>query len=202
MKKFSALILAILLALCLCGCTKVNYDWETYPVATITLQNGGRIVMELYPDKAPNTAANFIVLAQSGFYDGLTFHRVSPGFVIQGGDPDGNGSGGPGYSIEGEFLANGYKYNTLSHDRGVVSMARAQDMNSAGSQFFIVLTSDKKGSLDGKYASFGRVIEGMEVVDEIAEMEQMGEQLLEPVVIQSITVDTKGINYKVKKYNK
>jgi peptidyl-prolyl cis-trans isomerase B (cyclophilin B) len=165
----------------------------------MTLENGGQIVLELYPDKAPNTAANFIALAQSGFYDGLTFHRSVPGFVVQGGDPQGDGTGGPGYSIEGEFLANGYKYNTLSHSRGVISMARANDYNSAGSQFFIVLDDGKKSQLDGKYASFGRVIEGMQYVDEIAGGAVDGDRLKEPVVIASVTVDTRGIVYKVKK---
>lgn len=198
MKKIGAAVLALLLILTLGGC-KVKYSYENYPIVTMTLENGGQIVLELYPDKAPNTAANFIALAQSGFYDGLTFHRSVPGFVVQGGDPQGDGTGGPGYSIEGEFLANGYKYNTLSHSRGVISMARANDYNSAGSQFFIVLDDGKKSQLDGKYASFGRVIEGMQYVDEIAGGAVDGDRLKEPVVIASVTVDTRGIVYKVKK---
>ncbi len=198
MKKIGAAVLALLLVLTLGGC-KVKYSYENYPIVTMTLENGGQIVLELYPDKAPNTAANFIALAQSGFYDGLTFHRSVPGFVVQGGDPQGDGTGGPGYSIEGEFLANGYKYNTLSHSRGVISMARANDYNSAGSQFFIVLDDGKKSQLDGKYASFGRVIEGMQYVDEIAGGAVDGDRLKEPVVIASVTVDTRGIVYKVKK---
>lgn len=198
MKKIGAAVLALLLVLTLGGC-KVKYSYENYPIVTMTLENGGQIVLELYPDKAPNTAANFIALAQSGFYDGLTFHRSVPGFVVQGGDPQGDGTGGPGYSIEGEFLANGYKYNTLSHSRGVISMARANDYNSAGSQFFIVLDDGKKSQLDGKYASFGRVIEGMQYIDEIAGGAVDGDRLKEPVVIASVTVDTRGIVYKVKK---
>lgn len=198
MKKIGAAVLALLLVLTLGGC-KVKYSYENYPIVTMTLENGGQIVLELYPDKAPNTAANFITLAQSGFYDGLTFHRSVPGFVVQGGDPQGDGAGGPGYSIEGEFLANGYKYNTLSHSRGVISMARANDYNSAGSQFFIVLDDGKKSQLDGKYASFGRVIEGMQYIDEIAGGAVDGDRLKEPVVIASVTVDTRGIVYKVKK---
>lgn len=131
----------------------------------ITMENGDVIDAELYPEVAPKTVENFIKLAKEGFYDGLTFHRVIPGFMIQGGDPKGNGTGGPGYSIPGEFNANGFK-NDLKHSRGVLSMARAQDPNSAGSQFFIM--HQDAPHLDGQYAAFGKVTGGMAAVDKIA----------------------------------
>jgi len=133
---------------------------------TITMQNGKEIKIELYPEMAPKTCENFIKLAKEGFYDGLIFHRVIPGFMIQGGDPDGTGAGGPGYTIPGEFSANGFN-NPLKHTRGVISMARTMDPNSAGSQFFIM--HEDAPHLDGQYAAFGKVISGMDVVDEIAE---------------------------------
>ena len=142
------------------------------PIVTIKMKNGGVIKAELYPEIAPNTVNNFISLIDKGFYDGVIFHRVIPGFMIQGGDPDGNGMGGPGYSIKGEFSRNGFK-NELKHKRGVLSMARRgsdpeteETMNSASSQFFIVHKDSTY--LDGKYASFGKVIEGMDVVDSLA----------------------------------
>ena len=134
------------------------------PIVTIEMENGGVIKAELYPETAPISVNNFISLVKKGFYDGLIFHRVIPGFMIQGGCPDGTGMGGPGYSIKGEFAQNGVK-NDLLHDRGVLSMARAMDPNSAGSQFFIMV--EKAPHLDGQYAAFGRVIEGMEVADRI-----------------------------------
>ncbi|HIX65262.1 MAG TPA: peptidylprolyl isomerase [Candidatus Anaerotruncus excrementipullorum] len=129
------------------------------------MENGKQIKLELYPEKAPQTVENFKKLVQQGFYDGLIFHRVIRGFMIQGGDPEGTGMGGPGYTIKGEFLANGVP-NDLRHTRGVISMARASDPNSAGSQFFIMHADAPH--LDGQYAAFGRVVEGMDVVDEIA----------------------------------
>ncbi len=131
----------------------------------IEMENGKQIKLELYPDKAPQTVENFKKLVQQGFYDGLIFHRVIQGFMIQGGDPEGTGMGGPGYTIKGEFLANGVP-NDLRHTRGVISMARASDPNSAGSQFFIMHADAPH--LDGQYAAFGRVVEGMDAVDEIA----------------------------------
>ena len=137
----------------------------TNPIVTITMENGAVMTGELYPAKAPNTVANFISLANKGFYDGLVFHRVIPGFMIQGGCPDGTGMGGPGYCIKGEFEANGIR-NDLRHTRGVLSMARAQDMDSAGSQFFIM--HKDAPHLDGQYAAFGKVVAGMDVVDKIA----------------------------------
>ncbi len=132
---------------------------------TIEMENGKQIKAELYPDIAPITVENFVKLVKEGFYDGLIFHRVIPGFMIQGGCPEGNGMGGPGYHIKGEFAANGIK-NDLKHTRGVLSMARAMDPNSAGSQFFIM--HEDAPHLDGQYAAFGKVVEGMETVDEIA----------------------------------
>ena len=135
------------------------------PIVTIEMENGGVIRAELYPEIAPNTVANFVSLVQSGFYDGLIFHRVIPGFMIQGGDPTGTGMGGPGHTIKGEFRMNGI-VNNLRHTRGVLSMARSMMPNSAGSQFFIMHKTSPH--LDGQYAAFGRVIEGMDVVDKIA----------------------------------
>ncbi|MBM6382904.1 peptidylprolyl isomerase [Paenibacillus illinoisensis] len=163
------------------------------PVATIEMQDGQKIVIELYPEIAPNTVYNFISLANQGFYDGLIFHRVIPGFMIQGGDPNGNGSGGPGYAIKGEFTSNGHK-NHLNHTRGVISMARGDNLDSAGSQFFIMLAD--ADHLDNAYASFGKVTEGMDVVDGIAAQE-IG-QKDKPVtdqVMKKVTVDTHGLEY-------
>lgn len=134
------------------------------PVATIIMENGDAVKIELYPHIAPNTVNNFISLVQKGFYNGLKFHRVIPGFMVQGGDPYGNGTGGPDYSIKGEFAANGFK-NDLKHDRGVISMARSGHPDSAGSQFFIMV--EDAPHLDGQYAAFGKVIEGMDFVDKI-----------------------------------
>ncbi len=134
-------------------------------LVTIEMENGGQIKIELYPEIAPITVENFIKLVQDGFYDGLIFHRVIPGFMIQGGDPEGTGMGGPGYTIKGEFMANGVK-NDLRHTRGVISMARAMDPDSAGSQFFIMHADAPH--LDGQYAAFGKVVEGMDTVDGIA----------------------------------
>ena len=135
------------------------------PIVTIKIKDMGDIKAELYPEIAPITVENFVKLAGSGFYNGLTFHRIIPGFMIQGGDPQGTGMGGPGYTIKGEFTANGFR-NDLKHTRGVLSMARAMDPNSAGSQFFIM--HEDSPHLDGQYAAFGKVIEGIEVVDKIA----------------------------------
>lgn len=163
------------------------------PMVTIEMESGNKIVIELYPDIAPNTVRNFIHLARSGFYDGTIFHRVVPGFVIQGGDPLGTGTGGPGYSIRGEFAANGFP-NDLKHTRGVVSMARTQDPNSAGSQFFIMVADAPH--LDGHYAAFGRVVEGMEEVDRIVAVPRdMRDRPLVPQRIVKVTVDTGGVEY-------
>lgn len=154
---------------------------------TITMENGGVMTGELYEDIAPITVENFEKLAKSGFYDGLTFHRVIPGFMIQGGDPDGNGMGGPGYTIKGEFAKNGVK-NDLRHTTGVLSMARAMDPNSAGSQFFIMVADAPH--LDGDYAAFGKITEGMDVAQEIANVPRDWNDMPdEPVVIKTITVE-------------
>ena len=167
------------------------------PIVTIQMKDLGTITVELYPDVAPNTVANFVTLIQSGFYDGLTFHRVIPGFMIQGGDPLGSGMGGPGYAIEGEFTANGFK-NDLKHTRGVISMARSQMPDSAGSQFFIMHADYP--SLDGQYASFGKVTDGMDVVDAIATTKTgANDRPVADVVIEKMTVDTFGVEYAVEK---
>lgn len=156
------------------------------PIVTITMEDGRIMRGELYPEKAPNTVNNFISLANKGFYDGLTFHRVIPGFMIQGGDPTGTGMGGPGYSIEGEFTSNGFK-NDLKHTRGVLSMARAMDPNSAGSQFFIM--HQDAPHLDGSYAAFGHVVNGIEVVDEIANVAtDWNDKPRTPVVMEKVEI--------------
>ncbi|MDO5338258.1 MAG: peptidylprolyl isomerase [Eubacteriales bacterium] len=163
------------------------------PVVTITMENGDVMKAELYPEIAPNTVNNFISLVKKGFYDGLIFHRVIRGFMIQGGCPNGNGMGGPGYSIAGEFSQNGF-YNSLKHTPGVLSMARAMHPDSAGSQFFIMHKTSPH--LDGSYAAFGKVIEGLEVVNRIAEEDtDYSDRPLDDQVIRSMTVDTFGIEY-------
>ena len=163
------------------------------PIVTIEMENGGKIICELYPDVAPQSVRNFISLASKGFYNGLIFHRVISGFMIQGGCPQGTGMGGPGYCIKGEFRLNGVK-NDLSHKRGVLSMARAQSPNSAGSQFFIMHADGE--FLDGQYAAFGKVLEGMDVVDAIADVAtDRNDRPKAEQKIKSITVDTKGETY-------
>ncbi len=163
------------------------------PIATIEMENGNKIVVELYPHIAPNTVKNFVSLANKGFYNGLIFHRVIPGFVIQGGCPEGSGMGGPGYCIKGEFSDNGFK-NDLAHDRGVISMARAMQHDSAGSQFFIM--HEVVPHLDRKYAAFGKVTEGMEEVDKIANARRDPmDKPYEPQRMKTVTVETFGIEY-------
>ena len=163
------------------------------PTFKITMENGAVIEGELYPEKAPQSVANFVDLCQRNFYDGLIFHRVIPGFMIQGGCPEGTGMGGPGYCIKGEFFYNGIK-NDLKHKRGVLSMARSQSPNSAGSQFFIMHQDAKH--LDGQYAAFGKVTSGLEVVDAIAKVQtNRMDRPLEDQKIASITVDTHGETY-------
>jgi len=166
----------------------------SHPIVTIEMDNGGIIKAELYPEVAPNTVNNFISLIQKGFYDGTIFHRVIPGFMIQGGDPDGTGMGGPGYSIAGEFSGNGFVNNVL-HTTGVLSMARSQDPDSAGSQFFIMVTDYP--SLDGSYAPFGKVTEGLEdVVNAIVNLPRDSNDRPEkPPVMKKVTVDTLGVTY-------
>ena len=216
MKKTIVLLLAALLLLSLACATKevskadkateallaaqqknetkeeTNVD-KTYPIATIAMKDGGEIQLELYPEVAPESVKNFISLANSGFYDGLIFHRVISGFMIQGGDPDGRGTGGPGYSIKGEFAANGVK-NDISHVRGVLSMARAQPYDSAGSQFFICHADST--FLDGQYAAFGRVISGMDVVDKIAKTTtDSKDKPYKDQIMATVRVETWGVEY-------
>ena len=163
------------------------------PIVTIEMEDGGIIKAELYPDIAPQSVRNFVHLVQQGFYDGLIFHRVISGFMIQGGDPDGNGTGGPGYHIYGEFRQNGFD-NRLKHTRGVLSMARAMMPNSAGSQFFLMHADAPH--LDGGYAAFGKVTEGLEVVDRIASVRTgRNDRPLEPQVMKKVTVETFGVDY-------
>ena len=167
------------------------------PIVTITMENGKVIKAELYPDVAPNTVANFVTLVRKGFYNGLIFHRVIPGFMIQGGDPTGTGMGGPGYRIAGEFRLNGFK-NDLKHTRGVLSMARSMHPDSAGSQFFIM--HEDAPHLDGQYAAFGKVIEGMDAVDAIANTETGAQDRpIREQKIKSATVETFGQTYTVNK---
>lgn len=196
------------------GCTKNESSTEVkeskddisvengdLPIATIVVKGYGTIKAELYPSKASNTVNNFISLANSGFYNGLIFHRIIDGFMIQGGDPEGNGTGGPGYSIAGEFSSNGYEANDLKHIDGVLSMARARSNDSAGSQFFIMV--GEFNNLDGQYAAFGKVISGLDIVKNISKVAtDNNDKPKEAVVIESITVDTKGVNYpEVEKIN-
>ncbi len=164
------------------------------PIITFEMENGKIFKAELYPEKAPNTVNNFLSLVNKGFYNGVIFHRVIAGFMIQGGDPDGRGTGGPGYRIKGEFFANGFKENDITHERGVLSMARAQDFNSAGSQFFVM--HDVAEYLDGQYAAFGRIIEGMDVVDEIATTKtDWYDRPYEDQVMKNVTAETFGVAY-------
>ena len=164
------------------------------PIVTIEMENGGVIKAELYPEIAPNTVYNFISLVKEGFYDGVIFHRVIPGFMIQGGDPQGTGMGGPGYCIRGEFSANGFK-NDLKHTRGVLSMARTMIPDTAGSQFFIMHKDSPH--LDNQYAAFGKVIEGIEVVDEIARAPRnmMNDKPKVDHRMKTVTVETFGVEY-------
>ena len=204
MSKTLKLILTAVLVFGLCaaavfvyvGMTAEDYSNVPLPNVTITMESGEEIHLELYPAVAPHTVANFVSLAEGGFYDGLIFHRVIAGFMIQGGDPNGNGTGGPGYNIKGEFAANGVK-NDIKHERGVLSMARRSDgYNTAGSQFFI-MHSDHS-SLDGQYAAFGRVTDdaSLAVVDKIATTKtDSNDKPLTEWRIKTITVDTHGVTY-------
>lgn len=198
LKKVIFLIMSLIL---LTGCRKSVEN----PIVTMEITDYGTIKIELYPKYAPNTVSNFVNLVENGFYDNNTFHRLVPGFVLQGGDPNGDGTGGPGYTIKGEFSENSYNKNTLKHDKGVISMARTNMPNSAGSQFFIVLDDSESvhASLDNKYAAFGKVIEGMEVIEEIeknatVEDNQTG-KLKKNITIKKATVNTFGEEYSVKK---
>lgn len=196
MKRIISMLLCVaLIACCFAGCGSKSQTNGGIHHAVIEIEDYGKVELELYADIAPITVENFITLAKDGFYDGLTFHRVVQGFVLQGGDPEGNGSGGSENNIKGEFYANGVE-NDLSHTRGVISMARGgYDYNSASSQFFIVLSDDYTSSLDGLYAGFGKVTKGMDVVDKVcadlvnAETDSMGTLLSEDQpVIKKITI--------------
>lgn len=208
MKKFlirNVLSIVILSSIFVIGCSKEQDENKEFankpldppkelPIATIKVKNYGTIEAELYPHLAPNTVNNFIELSNNEFYDGLNFHRVVKDFVIQGGDPEGTGIGGPGYSISGEFENNGFK-NDIAHEKGVLSMARSQHPDSAGSQFFIVTKESK--NLDKEYAAFGKVIKGMDIVDKINDVEVgKNDKPVKNIVIESIRVDTKGEDYK------
>ncbi len=206
--KYQKIIIGVLLSMLLAvmGCAAKETEktemenGNQHPIATITMEDSGKIVLELYPEIAPITVANFISLANSGFYDGVIFHRVIPGFMIQGGDPDGLGTGGPGYNIKGEFTNNRVQ-NDISHERGVISMARQGNpyfpemaYNTAGSQFFIMHADGP--FLDGDYAAFGRVLEGMDVVDRIASCGTDGnDRPLEDQTMASVRVETFGVDY-------
>lgn len=177
--------------------TPVTSKHEKNPVVTIEMETGDKIVMELYPDVAPQSVDNFVTLVQDGFYDGVVFHRIIDGFMIQGGDPDGTGTGGPGYSIKGEFSSNGFE-NDLKHTAGVLSMARSSSPDSGGSQFFIMHKDSPH--LDGEYAAFGKVIEGMDVVNKLAEETPVvdGNGTVEAgkePKMKKVTVDTFGETY-------
>lgn len=164
------------------------------PVVSMYIEGYGSVIFELYPEYAPNTVNNFISLVKNGFYDNNTFHRLSKGFVLQGGDPTGTGTGGPGYGIKGEFATNGVVSNTLKHEKGVLSMARATDPNSAGSQFFIMLGTAEH--LDGSYAAFGKVIEGMDIVEYIEKREAVnGDSLVQNLTIKKAVYDLNGYEF-------
>lgn len=203
MKRLLTALLALILLLSLAGCGREEtdpYEGVPDPVATITLSDGSVMRAELYPRQAPNTVGNFIALANSGFYDGLEIFRVVAGAFVQTGDPLGNGTGGPGYAIRGEFAENGYEKNTLSHTRGVLSMCRTQDYDSAGSQFFIMQGSYPE--YDGKYAAFGKLLdeESLAVLDAIASVRvDSNDRPLIVTSIESIRVDTHGHTFPVVK---
>lgn len=176
--------------------TEIIGENKMNPVVVIEMENGMIMNLELYPEKAPNTVNNFISLASKGYYDGLNFHRIIDGFMIQGGCPDGTGMGGPGYQIPGEFLSNGFAGNDIGHKAGIISMARARDKDSAGSQFFIMV--GVSGHLDGDYAAFGSTIDEQSLQNclELAKVPVMGDSPVDPPVIKSVKVDTKGVDYE------
>ncbi len=206
MKKTN--MLALGLALCLLLGMLSGCGSKKQPMATLTLKGGDEILIYLYPDKAPNTVANFIALANSGFYDGLIFHRVVENFVMQGGDPNGDGTGGPGYTIDGEFKNNGFNKNDVKMEKGVIAMARfssngessQEAYNSAGSQFFILMRD--KEDLQDDYAAFGKVFSGMNVLEKLSMVEvNSSDKPREDIVIESIRVETYGVDYGAPKTN-
>ena len=195
-------LLALLMAICLLCRAFSGCGDKKNPMATLTLEDGDQILIYLYPNKAPNTVANFISLANSGFYDGLTFHRVVEDFIMQGGDPNGDGTGGPGYTIEGEFSDNGFKKNDIPMEAGAIAMARfssnggntTEAYNSAGSQFFILMKD--KEDLQGQYAAFGKVFSGLNVLQKLSMCKvNSSDKPREDIVIQSIRVETYGVDY-------
>lgn len=196
LRKLSFVFIFTIMLFTISGCSKkaVSQNVETKnPIVTIEMEDTSKIKIELYPKVAPNTVNNFISLINSGYYDGLIFHRIIPGFMIQGGDPEGSGAGGPGYAIKGEFSENNFK-NELKHTRGIISMARTNAPNTAGSQFFIMVADYP--SLDGKYAAFGKVTEGIEVADKI--VKTLRDSNDKPKVTQKmkkVTVETYGVKY-------
>ncbi len=206
MKKAISLFLCVMMAFALAACApkdelKLNKDGglnlkvDKNPIVTITMEDGSKIKVELYPDKAPNTVCNFISLVNKQFYDGVVFHRIIDRFMIQGGDPEGTGRGGPGYMIKGEFANNGFKANDIKHTEGVISMARSRFMDSAGSQFFIMVGAAPH--LDGDYAAFGKVVDedSLAVVKKLAKVPVSGDAPLEPPVMKTVTVETFGYEY-------
>ena len=206
MKKTN--MLALGLALCLLLGMLSGCGSKKQPMATLTLKGGDEVLIYLYPDKAPNTVANFIALANSGFYDGLIFHRVVENFVMQGGDPNGDGTGGPGYTIDGEFKNNGFNRNDVKMEKGVIAMARfssngessQEAYNSAGSQFFILMRD--KEDLQDDYAAFGKVFSGMNVLEKLSMVEvNSSDKPREDIVIESIRVETYGVDYGAPKTN-
>ncbi len=201
MKRLTRILAALLAVSMLAGMLAGCGDKKS-PLATLTLEDGDEILIYLYPDKAPNTVANFISLANSGFYDGLTFHRVVESFIVQGGDPNGDGTGGPGYTIEGEFSDNGFQKNDIPMEEGVIAMARfssngsdtQEAYNSAGSQFFILMAD--KDSLQGQYAAFGKVFSGLNVLQKLSQCDvDSKDKPREDIIIKSIRVETYGKDY-------
>lgn len=202
LKRMACMLMVLLISLGIIGCASENSGaaksakgpGDKNPVVTIEMEDGSKIKLELYPDIAPNTVNNFISLVQKGCYDGVIFHRIIPKFMIQGGDPQGTGVGGPGYSIKGEFSSNKFK-NDLKHERGVISMARSGHPDSAGSQFFIMV--EKSEHLDGDYAAFGKVTEGMEVVDKIVlTLRDKNDKPVKEQKMKKVTVETFGVTYE------
>lgn len=197
-KRIIAVLCLLVLCLGLCACGE-----KENPIVTMELEDGRRMVFELYPKYAPNTVANFVTLIQSGYYDGTVFYRAVPDFVIQGGKEQDGTQKSVGYTIKGEFSANGVEDNYARHNVGALSMARATDYDSASTQFFICVTDKySASSLNGNYAAFGMILEGMDVVEDIAHQETTGDQLNQPVVIAKMTVETFGAKYTVKKIQK
>ncbi len=195
-------MIAVFMAVCICVGMLSGCGSKKNPLVTMTLEGGDEILIYLYPDKAPNTVANFIYLANSGFYDGLTFHRVVEDFIMQGGDPNGDGTGGPGYTIDGEFSDNGYSKNDITMEEGVIAMARfssngddtEEAYNSAGSQFFILMAD--KDSLQGQYAAFGKVFSGLNVLQKLSMCDvDSNDKPRTDIVIESIRVETYGVDY-------